>query len=201
MIDDLKTQEKKATAKYANHAKKEADRGVPFAYLAYFAAESLCLVSEVTLGPLCPGGEDPYETNPILRLRIADCAKQSQFPAPGGTEPAGRGAVLRNKPNWPRRAPERARVPGDRDGETRKTNPIRRRRAIVSNKPNPAGRPEPQRAKCAKQTQFPPRRVGGANRSCQTKPIPSAGRKSQVLAGKRVMVDWTCTGLRRNKAN
>ncbi len=28
MIDDLKTQEKKVTAKYANHAKKEADSGL-----------------------------------------------------------------------------------------------------------------------------------------------------------------------------
>jgi hypothetical protein len=31
--------------------------GVPFAYLAYFAVESLCLGSEGALGPLCPGGE------------------------------------------------------------------------------------------------------------------------------------------------
>jgi hypothetical protein len=29
-------------------------------------------------------------------------AKQSQFPAPGGTGPAGRGAIVRNKPNFPR---------------------------------------------------------------------------------------------------
>jgi hypothetical protein len=29
MIDDLKTQEKNVTAKYANHAKKEADWGFP----------------------------------------------------------------------------------------------------------------------------------------------------------------------------
>jgi hypothetical protein len=65
MIDDLKTQEKKGTAKYANHAKKEADWGVPFAYLASFTVESLCLISEVTLGRLCPGGEDSCQTKPI----------------------------------------------------------------------------------------------------------------------------------------
>ena len=29
MIDDLKTQEKKVTAKYADHAKKEVDWGFP----------------------------------------------------------------------------------------------------------------------------------------------------------------------------
>jgi hypothetical protein len=39
--------------------------GVPFAYLAYFAVESLCLVPKATLGPLCPAG----------KIR----AKQSQF--------------------------------------------------------------------------------------------------------------------------
>jgi hypothetical protein len=46
-----------------------------------------------------------------------------------------------------------------------------RRRAIVSNKPNLACRPEPQRAKYAEQTQSPPRRVAGANRPRKTKPI------------------------------
>ena len=30
-----------------------------------FAVESLCLVPEATLGPLCPGGEDSCETKPI----------------------------------------------------------------------------------------------------------------------------------------
>jgi hypothetical protein len=35
----------------------------------------------------------------------------------------------------------------------------------------------------------------------QTKPIPSADRRSQVLAGKQVMVDWSYNGPRRNKAN
>jgi hypothetical protein len=49
-----------------------------------------------------------------------------------------------------------------------------------------------------KQTQF--RRVA-TGLAVQTNPFPSEDRKSQVLAGKRVMVDWTCTGLRRNKAN
>ncbi len=43
-----------------------------------FAVESLCLVSEATLGPLCPGGEDPCETKPISGYA-------------GGTRPGGRG--------------------------------------------------------------------------------------------------------------
>jgi len=32
----------------------------------------------------------------------------------------------------------------------------------------------------------------GRGQSCETKPIPLTGRKSQVLAGTRVMVNWTC---------
>ena len=67
-------------------------------------------------------------------------------------------------------------------------------------------------AKCAKQSQLalayrPDPRAGCTNKPnsrsqlCETNSIPSEDRKSQVLAGKRVMVEWTCTGLRRNKAN
>jgi hypothetical protein len=100
---------------------------------------------------------------------------------------------------------------------------------IVQNEPNLTWHLGAAESKCAKQSQF--RRESQvsslkfqAGETCrkpsassdfklrtadaaaagplvQTKPIPSEGRKSQVLAGKRVMVDWTGTALRRNKAN
>jgi hypothetical protein len=101
MIDDLKTQEKKVTAKYANHAKKEADWGFPSRIWRPvrlrsgqdFAVESLCLVSEAALGPLCPGGEGPCETKPIPAVR-------------GGTRPGGTRNEGQNKPNCPKRGTE-----------------------------------------------------------------------------------------------
>jgi hypothetical protein len=39
--------------------------GVPFAYFAYFAVESLCLVSEGAPGPLCPGGEQSCDNGSL----------------------------------------------------------------------------------------------------------------------------------------
>jgi hypothetical protein len=100
----------------------------------------------------------------------ADRAKQSQFPVPGGTEPAGRGVIRRNKPNLPRRARERARLAGD--GEMRKTNPICRRRAgktIV--KARGLGNATLQTGNCVKQTQSGGSAGAPEGEICKTNPI------------------------------
>jgi hypothetical protein len=71
---------------YANHAKKDANWGVPFAYLAYFAVESPCFASRVTPGPLCPGGEDPCEAKPIPRSGRPRARLCKTNPIPGCAE-------------------------------------------------------------------------------------------------------------------
>jgi hypothetical protein len=64
MIDDLKMQEKKVTAKYANHAKEEADWGFP-SRIWRISRLSLFASCRRPLSALCPGGEDSCQTNPI----------------------------------------------------------------------------------------------------------------------------------------
>jgi hypothetical protein len=123
------------------------------------------------------------ETNPIARS-----AAPRRCPGGAGLARVGRGTNVQNEPNS-----------SIADFGLR----------IVQNEPNlPRGRAGGVVAGAhrAKQTQtwatwgiWEAARRGSL--SCRTKPIPSAGRKSQVLAGKRAMVDWTCRGLRRNKAN
>jgi hypothetical protein len=96
--------------------------GVPFVHLAYFAVESLCLVSEGTPGPPCPGGEQSCDnaslpgtvpaTNPNLgtlghlrnEMRVAEQMRQTN-PIPGPacgrgipTIPSG-GVSCQTKPN------------------------------------------------------------------------------------------------------
>jgi hypothetical protein len=53
------------TAKYANHAKRRDGLEIPFAYLAYFAVESLWFRPEAALRSLRLGGEDSCQTKPI----------------------------------------------------------------------------------------------------------------------------------------
>jgi hypothetical protein len=84
--------------------------GVPFAYLAYFAVESLCLVPEAALEPLCPGGEDPCQTKPIHRAAPGSVVQTNPIcpavlwsvvqtnPIWGGPGGVCR-AILRNKAN------------------------------------------------------------------------------------------------------
>jgi hypothetical protein len=109
------------TAKYANHAKKEADWGFP---------SRIWRISRLNLFASC--------RRPIL----------------GGKR---LGAGCTNKPNLG--------VPGREEGCR-----------CEQTKPNLGGLGY----------------LGAGTRgsqSCETNPIPSAGRKSQVLAGKRVMVN------------
>jgi hypothetical protein len=126
-----------------------------------------------------PRGSRPCETNPISGQPAPpgtpDCAKQTQF-GPVDRESTPVGGAARS-----------------------------RRRPIVRNEPNSSMADFGFRiADCARQTQLAPRTgrwARGWSLSCETKPIPSEGRKSQVLAGKRVMVYYTCMGPRRNKPN
>jgi hypothetical protein len=138
-----------------------------------------------------PGGYGPGDLTGGAFSR-ANCAKQTQF---AFEQNAGqvlwrKGVMVictykgpgKNKPNCPRRGTEAVSGYAGRDpawgtwavGQMRKTNPISKRSGATG--------------------------AHNEGQSCQTKPISSEGRDRQVLAGKRVMVNQTCMGLRRNKA-
>jgi hypothetical protein len=84
MIDDLKTQEKKVTAKYANHAKKEADWG-SLSRIWRISRLNLFASSRRSLSGLCA---------PVVKIRATaprcpvSFRQQTQFPAGAGSPPS-----------------------------------------------------------------------------------------------------------------
>jgi hypothetical protein len=116
---------------------------------------------------------------------------------PFGGTPAAR---CTNKPNWPRRVPERARVAGAGDGEMRETNPIcrrgqlcqtnpispvpgRRGQPIAPNKPNLAGHPPRPaalglRGPVVQTNPIPPGHDGARRTNKPNSPAPDGQAKS-----------------------
>jgi hypothetical protein len=145
MVYDLKTQEKKVTAKYANHAKEDADWGFPsriwrISRLNLLASRrgslpDLCapVVKIRVTSPRCPASGNKANSTlrpnpgPIMRNK----AKLGRVGVPGRWR-AGEGAIVKNEPNLPIRA---------QAGTGRRTSPAGPSRALIApNKPNfPSG--------------------------------------------------------------
>ena len=116
VIYDLKAQEKRVTAKYANHAKEETDWEFPS---HIWRISRLHLLAAAKTNPIWPG------LGSAGSVTVKD-AKQSQFAATlGGTGPGRHGAWVLYKQTQLTAAAGWAGAPGAGDeGQMRQTNPI-----------------------------------------------------------------------------
>ena len=123
--------------------------------------------------PICTWAEN-WRGKPHRTSRL-NCVKQSQFPA-GPHGATNEGQSCKTKPNLGRMGPLGDGTPGR--GQWRKTKPIRAE-AAWDEAPG----------------------VWDAGQSCETNPIPAAGKKWQVLCERGVMVNCSVHRPRQNKAN
>jgi hypothetical protein len=102
--------------------------------------------------------------------------------------------MIQNEPNFPERA-------GVRNTQRstiisfNHTGPMPIVRNKANSRPCPVGRDLGDEGRLCKTNPI------WRGQMCETKPIRRQEQEGQVLGGKRVMVDWTAGGFRRNKAN